>query len=152
MPYPQYLQSYADVDVLLDTFPYPGGTTTAEALWMGVPTLTLAQPGMLGRQGQGILSAAGLSQWVTHTQDQYVAAGQSLARKESALLLSAQALRRHPQAVHASALFDTRQFVQDWCAALRSAWRTRCAEINTTLLTGSFHENRQDLSPQSAGN
>jgi phosphomannomutase len=56
----QYLDSYSQVDILLDTFPYPGGTTTAEALWMGVPTLTLAMPGMLGRQGQAMLSNLGL--------------------------------------------------------------------------------------------
>lgn len=133
LPYDDYLQSYAKVDVLLDTFPYPGGTTTAEALWMGVPTLALAQPGMLGRQGQGILSAAGLPQWVMQSQDEYIAAGQALARKESPLLVSAQALRAQPQSVQQSSLFDTRQFVQDWRAALRHAWRLRCAEINANV-------------------
>ena len=132
LPYEQYLQSYADVDVLLDTFPYPGGTTTAEALWMGVPTLTLAKPGMLGRQGQAILTIAGLAQWVTHSEAEYTAAGQALARRTSPLLASAQALRANPQAVRSSALFDTQQFVRDWTAALRQAWVLRCAEINAS--------------------
>ncbi len=71
LPYDEYLKSHNDVDVLLDTFPYPGGTTTVEALWMGVPTLTYATPGMIGRQGEGILKNVGLSDWVCQTVDEY---------------------------------------------------------------------------------
>jgi predicted O-linked N-acetylglucosamine transferase (SPINDLY family) len=63
-PRADYLAQYNGVDVLLDTFPYPGGTTTAEAIWMGVPTITLATPGMLGRQGQAMLETVGLGDWV----------------------------------------------------------------------------------------
>ena len=56
----RYLEQHAMVDILLDTFPFPGGTTTCEALWMGVPTVTLQGSTLIGRQGACLMSAAGL--------------------------------------------------------------------------------------------
>ncbi|MGC2047796.1 MAG: tetratricopeptide repeat protein, partial [Gallionella sp.] len=64
-----YLAAHADVDMILDTFPYPGGTTTCEALWMGVPTLTLAGDTLLSRQGASLLTAAGLSDWIAASSE-----------------------------------------------------------------------------------
>ncbi len=69
----EYLKSLGEVDVILDTFPYPGGTTTCDALWMGVPTVTLAGNTMLSRQGASLLTYAGLSDWVAQTEEEYVA-------------------------------------------------------------------------------
>jgi len=66
-----YLRAYQQVDLVLDTFPFPGGTTTCEALWMGVPTLTLAGQGLLGRQGASLMHSAGLSDWVTENLRDY---------------------------------------------------------------------------------
>lgn len=68
----EYLQSYKEVDVVLDTFPYPGGTTTAEALWMGVPTVTLSGHTLLARQGESMLRCTGLADWVAHSEEEYV--------------------------------------------------------------------------------
>ncbi|TNC93749.1 MAG: hypothetical protein FD121_1664, partial [Gallionellaceae bacterium] len=68
-----YLASHAEVDFLLDTFPYPGGTTTCESLWMGVPTLTLAGETLLSRQGASLLTASGLPDWIARDEDDYVA-------------------------------------------------------------------------------
>ncbi|MES1986633.1 MAG: tetratricopeptide repeat protein, partial [Pseudomonadota bacterium] len=59
-----YLAAHHEIDVILDTFPFNGGTTTCEALWMGVPTLTLAGNRLIARQGASLLTAAGLSNWV----------------------------------------------------------------------------------------
>lgn len=70
--YEPYLESYAEVDMVLDTHPYPGGTTTAEALWMGVPTLTLTGNTLLARQGEGILLCVGLGDWVATNEQDYV--------------------------------------------------------------------------------
>lgn len=67
-----YLAAYHEVDVVLDTFPFPGGTTTAEALWMGVPTVTLTSSTLLGRQGESMLCAVGLRDWVVNTEEEYV--------------------------------------------------------------------------------
>lgn len=68
----EYLASYAEVDIVLDTFPFPGGTTTAEALWMGVPTITLTGDSLLARQGESILRSAGLGEWVATSVPEYI--------------------------------------------------------------------------------
>jgi|CXWL01.1.fsa_nt_gi predicted O-linked N-acetylglucosamine transferase (SPINDLY family) len=70
--YEVYLNAYSEVDIVLDTFPYPGGTTTCEALWMGVPTLTLSKDTLLSRQGASLLLAVGLNGWITTSQEDYV--------------------------------------------------------------------------------
>ena len=72
VPRADYLAAYANVDIILDTFPYPGGTTTCEALWMGVPTLTLAGSTLLARQGASMLACAGLEDWIASDEDDYV--------------------------------------------------------------------------------
>jgi len=59
-----FLRSYDRVDVALDTFPYNGGTTTAEALWQGVPMLTCNGDRWAGRTSRSLLAAGGLAEWV----------------------------------------------------------------------------------------
>jgi len=66
-----YLASYGEVDVILDTFPFPGGTTTAEALWMGVPTVTLTGNSLLARQGESMMLCVGLDEWVASNEEEY---------------------------------------------------------------------------------
>jgi predicted O-linked N-acetylglucosamine transferase (SPINDLY family) len=122
----QYLDSYSQVDILLDTFPYPGGTTTAEALWMGVPTLTLAMPGMLGRQGQAMLSNLGLYDWVTHSEDDYVAQAVAWGQGGSQVAERLQSLRQQVRSQAAnSPLFDAHRFARDWWAAMQNLWRQK---------------------------
>jgi predicted O-linked N-acetylglucosamine transferase (SPINDLY family) len=69
----EYLAAYQRMDIALDPFPYPGGTTSAEALWMGVPVLTLAGERFLSRQGVGLLMNTGLPEWIASDPDDYVA-------------------------------------------------------------------------------
>jgi protein O-GlcNAc transferase len=124
MKYEDYLQSYSEVDLLLDTFPYPGGTTSAEAIWMGVPTLTLATPGMLGRQGAAIMSNVGLSHWVCHSEAEYVAQAISLARREGPLWSEIASLRaQSPERVRTYPLFDAPRFANDLNYLLQSLWQ-----------------------------
>jgi len=73
VPRAEYLEAYHRIDIVLDSFPFPGGTTTAEALWMGVPVLTLSGDCFLARQGVGLLSNAGLHDWIADNVDDYVA-------------------------------------------------------------------------------
>lgn len=110
VPRAEYLASYADVDIVLDTFPFPGGTTTAEALWMGVPTVTLTGNTLLERQGESMLRCAGLADWVATTEQEYI----QLALVKVADLGQLEKLRANLRArVLASPLFDGASFARN---------------------------------------
>jgi len=116
-----YLAAHAEIDLILDTFPYTGGTTTCEALWMGVPTLTVPGVGLIGRQGASLLTAAGLGEWVVADIDGYRERAIACAREGEALA----ALRaRMRESVVASPVFDGRAFavaVADICDTMWNA-------------------------------
>jgi protein O-GlcNAc transferase len=78
-PSPDYLRDYGRVDIALDSTPYAGGVTTCEALWMGVPVVTLNGDRHAARVGTSILGALGLPALVARDADQYVAIAQRLA-------------------------------------------------------------------------
>ncbi len=73
LPADDYFASYHPLDLALDPFPYNGAVTTCDALWMGVPVLTLAGAAARGRQGVGILTALGLPEFIADTPEQLVA-------------------------------------------------------------------------------
>ena len=79
-PHDQMLAEYADVDIALDPFPFTGATTSCEALWMGVPVLTLSGAQPVSRQTAALLIAMGLDELCTNSPADYVTAGQCLAR------------------------------------------------------------------------
>jgi protein O-GlcNAc transferase len=115
-----YLAAHAEVDIILDTFPYPGGTTTCEALWMGVPTLTLAGDSLLARQGASLLTAAGLEEWVAASKEEYIAKAIDLASDKPKLATLRAGLRRQ---VMASPLFDAQRFARNFEDALWGMWQ-----------------------------
>ena len=115
-----YLAAHAEVDILLDTFPYPGGTTTCEALWMGVPTLTLAGGSMLARQGASLLTAAGLPEWVAASKEEYVAKAINMAADKAGLAALRAVLREQ---VLASPLFDAPRFARHFEESMWGMWR-----------------------------
>lgn len=71
-PREKYMAAFNKVDLLLDPFPYNGGTVTCDALWMGVPVLTLAGEMIVGRMGCSLLHAAGGGGWVCATREEYI--------------------------------------------------------------------------------
>jgi protein O-GlcNAc transferase len=75
-----YLQEYGEVDIALDPFPRTGGVTTMDALWMGVPVVSLAGQRMIERQGVSLLSAVGLEELVASSRGEYIEKAVSLAR------------------------------------------------------------------------
>jgi len=124
--YSQYLQSYADIDIVLDTFPYPGGTTTAQALWMGVPTITLATAGMLGRQGEALLVNAGLPNWVAQSEDEYVQKAINWGNADTAQRQDLANLRTSlRECVIQTPVFDAQKFAVDFVEALYGMWNEK---------------------------
>ena len=125
VPRRDYLAGYHGVDIALDPFPYPGGTTTVEALWMGVPVLTLSGERFLSRQGLGLLMNAGLPDWIAADVDDYLARAVSHASD----LRNLAALRRElRQQVLASPIFDSSRFAKHFEVALRDMWHTWCRQ------------------------
>lgn len=119
---PAYLAAHAEVDIILDTFPYPGGTTTCEALWMGVPTLTLAGDRLLARQGASMMACAGLPDWIAQNEEDYLARAQALASNLHQLAQLRSALR---QQVLASPLFNSPRFALQLENALLGMWQQK---------------------------
>ncbi|MDD5328826.1 MAG: tetratricopeptide repeat protein [Sulfuricella sp.] len=123
-----YLAAHADVDIILDTFPYPGGTTTCEALWMGVPTLTLAGDVLLARQGASMLICAGLDEWIADNEDGYI----ELALEHSADIDRLAQLRSElREKVLASPLFDAPRFARNLEDSLRDMWQEKSQLANS---------------------
>jgi predicted O-linked N-acetylglucosamine transferase (SPINDLY family) len=112
-----------DIDIMLDPFPYCGGLTTCETLWMGVPTITMPGETFASRHSLSHLSNAGLADWAVPDADSYAA----LAVRWSDDLAGLAALRSGLRArVKASPLCDAPRFGRSLGAALRHAWRDWC--------------------------
>jgi len=118
-----HFESFHRVDVALDPFPYPGVTTTAETLWMGVPVLVRTGERMLPRLGVSMAINVGLDDWIADDDDDYVARAVAHAADLPRLAALRATLR---QRVQASPLFDTARFARDFEAALRAMWTTWC--------------------------
>lgn len=104
------MKRYGDIDIALDTFPYNGGTTTAHALFLGVPVVTLAGGYFCGRMGASLLSAAGRPEWVAATKADYAAIAAGLAGR----IARGENLRAGLLAANARArLFDVDQWSDD---------------------------------------
>ncbi len=116
-----HLGLYAEVNVCLDPFPYNGTTTTCEALWMGVPVVTLRGEHHRDRVGTSILSRVGLDECVAVDADTYVSIAVGLAR-DTARQIELRSEMRERMAP----LCDAGSFARDMEAAFRSMWRDWC--------------------------
>jgi tetratricopeptide (TPR) repeat protein len=119
-----YFDEYRLIDIALDPFPYNGGSTTLDALWMGVPVVTLAGRSPVQRSGSSILTAVGLPDLVTHSPEQYVTTAVFFAQTVPKIPGSRQNLRK---ALQASPLMDEKGLVCSVEAAFRDMWRTWCS-------------------------
>jgi predicted O-linked N-acetylglucosamine transferase (SPINDLY family) len=112
-----YLAAHGEVDVLLDTFPFSGGTTTCEAVWMGVPTVVVEGRTMLTRQGASLMRTVGLDDWVARDARSFV--DTVLARVTDLQRLAALRLALRERA-QASPLYDAPRFAASLAQALHS--------------------------------
>jgi protein O-GlcNAc transferase len=122
-----YLAAYSQVDLILDTHPFPGGTTTLEALWMGVPTLTQTGTKLIERQGESILRCAGLDHWVAFNEPAYVALALAHAADWAGLAELRSTLRSR---VRLSPLFNAPAFADALEQALGAIWRKKTSQIS----------------------
>lgn len=122
-PHAALLARYAnEIDIGLDPLPYSGGLTTLEALWMGVPVVTLPGATFAGRHAASHVSNAGLPDLVASDEADYVAIIHRLGADRAALATMRAGLRAR---MLASPLLDTKRFARDLSAALRTAWREK---------------------------
>jgi predicted O-linked N-acetylglucosamine transferase (SPINDLY family) len=118
-----HLTAYGRVDVALDTFPYNGTTTTCEALWMGVPVVTLAGEHHMSRVGASLLEAVGHPEWIAYNRDEYVRIATRLACDLPRLAAARTDLRGE---LERSPLLDHLGQAQRFGAALRQCWSKWC--------------------------
>lgn len=118
-----YFESFQDVDIALDTFPYSGGTTTFDALWMGVPVVTLPGERPPSRSAASILRTVGLGDWIAATPEGYVRLAVERAADREGLAKLRRTLRERMQT---SPLMDEPLFAREFEHLLRQAWREWC--------------------------
>ena len=120
---PEHLAAYGRVDIALDTYPYCGVTTTCEALWMGVPVVSLAGESPVSRMGASLLGAIGHPEWVAGNEEEYLDAVLALARDPGQRLALRHGLRTQ---LSASPLLDEAGFTAELEEAYRRLWAQRC--------------------------
>lgn len=119
-----HLAQYAQVDIALDPFPYHGTTTTCEALWMGVPVISLAGDRHASRVGASLLTAIGHADWIAHSRAEYAAIARRLAGDRAALAQIRAGLRDD---LRRSPLLDHPGQAARFGEALRKMWRDHCS-------------------------
>lgn len=128
LPRERFWDLYAGIDILLDTHPCNGGTTTCESLWQGVPVVTLAGEVFQSRAGLSVLTTAGMSDWVGRSADEYV----DIAVRNAADPVRLSRLREELRArLAASPLCDGPGFVRGLEQAYRSMWAEWCSVRGT---------------------
>ncbi len=122
----QYFATYHRIDIALDPFPYPGGTTSVEGIWMGVPVLTRHGDRFLSHLGELVLETVGLNDWIAADTEDYVARAVAAAGD----LASLASLRARLRAcIERSPLCDAPRFAGHWTTAVEQMWQTKLKEI-----------------------
>lgn len=119
----EHLQRYSQIDIGLDPFPYNGTTTTCEALWMGVPVITLTGSSHQSRVGTSILSNTGATRLIADTLDNYVNIAKNLAGNIEELRSLRLTLRER---MAKSVLMDAPRFTRHLESAYRKIWKQWC--------------------------
>jgi len=136
-----HMAVYGQVDIALDPFPYNGATTTCEALWMGVPVVTLRGDRHAGRVGASLLGQLGLDDLTARTVEEYIEIAAALAGDRDRLIELRQNLRAR---MRASSLCDAPAFARKIEGAYREMWRRWRETIPADPgVSGDLHPLRQ---------
>lgn len=144
-PHPQMLAEYGDIDISLDTFPFNGGATTCESLWMGVPVLTLTGRTPISRQSASILASCGLEYMlVAHSRKEFLHKVQNLVSDLDVLSGKRETLRSQ---VSTSTLCNSRLFVHHLEREYRTMWHAWChkqvsssfSHTHTAITAGEYY-------------
>ena len=120
----RYLNYFHDVDLALDPFPYNGGVSTGDALWMGIPVLTLTGASYVSRQGVSLLTNVGLTEGIATDEADYLARAKRWATAPATLAPLRYQLRER---LLRSPLMDYSAYAEELGAALLGIWNERVA-------------------------
>jgi len=129
----KYQHAYAQVHIALDPFPYSGGATTCECLWMGVPVVTLGGSGGFARTAAGILSVVGLNELIADSQEDYIERAVNLARDIARLRGYRNTIR---QLIKESPIMDAPRFVGNLESAYRFMWEAMVPQAKSPFPAG----------------
>ena len=118
-----YMNLFGEVDIVLDTTPFGGGTTTCHSLWMGVPVVALVGDRHASRMGLSIATATGMTDWVADNPEQYVERALAKASDTSELAELRASMRDR---LRASPLLDVKRFTKHLEDAYRRCWMKWC--------------------------
>ena len=127
------MQSYGEIDIALDPFPYNGGTTSLQALWMGVPLISLMGDNFVARMGGSFLHSLGRPEWLADDEVSYLGIAQTLADSVVELRRSRSCLRSQ---MAASPLCDLSQYASDFQALLTRIWSQHQSGSSSRFLAG----------------
>ena len=130
-PHSDLLSRYNDIDIALDPFPYSGGLTTCEAIWMGVPVITKPGETFASRTSLSHLTNVDAPELVAEELPDYVAKAVELANDISRLTDLRSRLRGQ---MAKSALCDGKKFASDFTSAMRHVWEQWCSEAKPNLV------------------
>lgn len=119
-----YLKSYNKVDVILDTFHYPGGTTTCEALYMGVPVITMKGDSFLSNNGATILKNSNFNNFIAYTKQEYADIAISLYNKRESL--NKESKEKIRKKFMSSSILDGKLFADEFEKKLYKVWGEWC--------------------------
>lgn len=151
-PHKVLLESYNEIDIALDPWPYSGGLTTCEALAMGVPVVTLPGPTFAGRHSATHLVNAGLPELVADNWEQYINITVGLTKDLQSLNIIRSNLR---DILLASPVCDGKRFAKHFTDAMRAVWQRYCEGKSPEALTLSnnaapyFHDDHKPVELQS---
>ena len=126
LPREQFWGLYREIDIALDSYPCNGGATSCEALWSGVPVISLAGGWFQSRAGLSLLSAIGLPELVAQSEAGFLELARALAQERGRLSQLRRTLRER---MRASPLMDEQGFARSLEALYRGAWQRWCAQV-----------------------